>query len=154
MTDNLGTKSANNYICEICNFNTSKKSDYNRHLLTLKHKNLTNPDKKNEKSYLCNCGKIYKHRQTLYTHKKSCNYELINSDISNNLQCQIIENNEDNLDYKAMFLEMVKKNNEFHDIMKKQQEQIGLHRLVATRSNLEQPRATWGPEDSGWTLLA
>ena len=124
MPDNLGTKSANNYICELCNFNTCKKSDYNRHLLTLKHKNLTNPDKKNEKSYLCNCGKIYKHRQTLYAHKKSCNYELIHSDISNNLQCQIIENNEDNLDYKAMFLEMVKKNNEFHDIMKKQQEQI------------------------------
>ena len=26
------------YCCEFCNYNTSKKTDYNRHILTQKHK--------------------------------------------------------------------------------------------------------------------
>ena len=66
MTYKKAPKNAENFLCETCNFKCSKKSDYNRHLLTAKHKILTNTDAKNKKSSLpeqvCPCGKVYKQR--------------------------------------------------------------------------------------------
>ena len=47
-----------------------------RHLSTAKHKILTHTDAKSSEysglSYLCECGKMYKHRQSLFNHKKIC----------------------------------------------------------------------------------
>ena len=67
------------FCCEKCNFNTVRKSQFERHILTLKHKNqekynknTTNYNKKS--SYICECGKEYNHRASLYNHKKKCNY--------------------------------------------------------------------------------
>ena len=42
--------------------------------MTLKHKMLTNVDNKTPKNatYVCNCGKLYKYRQSLHVHKKKC----------------------------------------------------------------------------------
>jgi len=65
------------YFCETCNFICSKKSNYEKHLLTAKHKNLTNPNnlmpKNAENFFSCsNCKKIYKHASTLSNHKKIC----------------------------------------------------------------------------------
>ena len=71
-------KNANNakfFECNICHFSTSKLSNYNLHLLTRKHKILTNTNKcltKNAKTYECECGKIYKHASSLCGHKKKC----------------------------------------------------------------------------------
>ena len=39
-------KMPTNYTCEICNFTSSKMSNYNKHLLTPKHQRLTNPNAK------------------------------------------------------------------------------------------------------------
>jgi len=74
-----------NYVCEFCNYNTFSKKDYNKHLLTDKHKKLQNTsldEQKNPKNPLiddklfkCNCGKSYKHQSSLCNHKKKCNYE-------------------------------------------------------------------------------
>lgn len=63
------------FFCDICDFVSSNKKDYARHLLSLKHQNNANDDKKTPKnptSYLCNCGKLYKYRQGLSSHKKKC----------------------------------------------------------------------------------
>lgn len=67
------------YSCEKCNFNCSNKKDYNRHLLTAKHKILHNTTEnttigtpKNSKAYKCECGKEYKHHSSLWNHKKTC----------------------------------------------------------------------------------
>ena len=67
-------KNAKNYDCELCNFKCYKKSNFNTHLLTLKHKRLQNNDNGSAKiiKYICDCGKEYKYRQGLYTHKKKC----------------------------------------------------------------------------------
>ena len=37
-------KNPKKYFCEFCNYNTSNKKDFNKHLLTLKHKKLSNSD--------------------------------------------------------------------------------------------------------------
>ena len=67
-------KNAKIFLCEACDFKCSKQSDYMRHLMTLKHKMLTNVDNKTPKNatYVCNCGKLYKYRQSLHVHKKKC----------------------------------------------------------------------------------
>ena len=60
------------FFCELCDYNTSNKKDWNKHIDTIKHQNLLNPTQKIQKEYTCNCGKIYKHSSTLYAHKKVC----------------------------------------------------------------------------------
>ena len=65
------------FQCEICDYKCFKQSEYNKHVLTNKHKILQNPtsnptSKISNKTYNCDCGKIYKHSSTLYAHKKKC----------------------------------------------------------------------------------
>ena len=74
MNDKKVAKVAHFYKCNLCDYNTSKKANYEKHLSTQKHKILTNTDKKvaNFKDFVCNCGKQYKHRQSLFNHKKKC----------------------------------------------------------------------------------
>ena len=71
------------YKCLNCNYFTSVKKDYNKHLLTQKHIKRTNDDqteiksnfyksKNKENLYICKCGKQYKYKQGLSFHKKSC----------------------------------------------------------------------------------
>lgn len=84
---NKSPKISYNFYCEICDYKTCKQSDFNKHLLTLKHKNSDNDDKNDDifsqkvaKSHICECGKIYKHRQGLSYHKKKC--YIYNEEIS------------------------------------------------------------------------
>ena len=73
MTYNLVPKSSKLYECKLCDYTTSRNSQYMRHLLTNKHKILTNTDGKVQKNtFTCDCGKTYKHRQSLHNHKQIC----------------------------------------------------------------------------------
>ena len=75
-------KTPKDFCCNICDFISFNKKDYERHLATDKHKMLTNVDKKtpkNPKPFQCECGKQYKHRQSLSVHKKKC--KIINNEI-------------------------------------------------------------------------
>lgn len=76
-------KNPKNFLCEICAFVSSNIKDYKRHISTRKHKMLTNVDNsiiaKSKKPiqieiFACECGKVYKHRQSLSVHKKKCNF--------------------------------------------------------------------------------
>jgi hypothetical protein len=76
-------KIAKIFNCINCDYITCKKSDYDKHLTTLKHKNSDNSDKNDDtlspkvaKSFMCECGKGYKFRQGLSLHKKKCNFVL------------------------------------------------------------------------------
>ena len=68
-------KNAEKFFCEKCLFTCSKKSNYEKHLLTSKHKIATESTKKMPKNaayFYCDCGKKYKDRTGLWRHKKKC----------------------------------------------------------------------------------
>ena len=62
------------FICDKCNFITSNKKDYKRHILTPKHINNNNDNENSPKTpfYPCLCGKEYKYASGLSAHKKKC----------------------------------------------------------------------------------
>jgi len=72
-------ESSKKFRCESCDYSSSRNSQYMRHLLTDKHKILHNPTYKKfqNKVWLCDCGKQYKHSSSLYAHKKTCDYNDI-----------------------------------------------------------------------------
>ena len=80
MTDKKSPKITKIFNCDKCNYICRKPSELSRHLLTRKHQNtyiiLTNTDKNAPKiataEHVCECGNIYKHRQSLFYHKKHC----------------------------------------------------------------------------------
>jgi hypothetical protein len=85
MTYYFTPNSAKTKQCKKCNFICCKKSDWDRHILTRKHREtakiLTDTDNSvtdyaiNEtimNKFLCECGNKYKHKQSLYNHKKKC----------------------------------------------------------------------------------
>ena len=79
MSTNLVQESSEKFHCEICDYYTSRKSQFERHILTDKHKNQHLATFSNEivpkssTTFDCNCGKKYKDRSGLWRHKKSCN---------------------------------------------------------------------------------
>lgn len=78
MADKKIPKNPQKFFCNLCDYNTSNLKDYNKHIATRKHKMLTSDlqkSPKNPQKYTCDCGKIYKHRQSLSKHKKMCNIE-------------------------------------------------------------------------------
>ena len=108
-------------ICNLCDFNTCKKNNYNRHILTLKHKKLlnsdkivTNSDKKEQKEpiyiFICDCGKKYKYRQGLSYHKKICGLLNNTTLIPIENKKEILELKEDNKELKNMIKELIKEN--------------------------------------------
>jgi hypothetical protein len=78
--DKITSKHIPDFYCETCDFKCSKKGDWNRHILTLKHQNdvkmMSNDSQKS--GHICLCGKGYKYRQGLSVHKKTC--QLINEE--------------------------------------------------------------------------
>ena len=72
----MSPKLANNFHCILCDYKCSKQSDYNKHLITRKHQILTKYSGKVAKTneFQCDCGKVYKHRQSLNNHKKKCKH--------------------------------------------------------------------------------
>jgi len=66
-------ENADKYFCEICVFKCSKKSNFSKHLLTLKHKNANEKMPENaENKSTCVCGKFFKHTSSLSRHKLKC----------------------------------------------------------------------------------
>jgi hypothetical protein len=114
MTDIFDKKSSGNFICKTCDYVTCRKSQFDRHLLTPKHQNtdkiLTNTDIEGSKSsatyFSCNCGKIYKHRQSLFNHKKKCtNSQELYSTNNNKLVDYLMK---ENSEFKNLVLEALK----------------------------------------------
>jgi hypothetical protein len=83
MTTILSHFNEGKFYCEKCKYITNVKKDFNKHILTLKHKNNVNYNQKIPKIpylFTCECGKNYNHRGSLYNHKKKCNIKNNNND--------------------------------------------------------------------------
>ena len=68
------------YKCLLCNYNTSHKSHYTKHLESIKHKTAQmikndNTLAKSAVQWRCNCGKSYKFQSGFSRHKKTCTYK-------------------------------------------------------------------------------
>ena len=78
-------KNAMKFYCKCCDYGTGKPSEYNKHLLTAKHKMVSNGIKKSPiiRPYMCVCGRKYKHSSGLYRHKAKCDYtpDIVNEDV-------------------------------------------------------------------------
>ena len=117
------------FVCINCNYATSDKKDYNKHIATAKHKNntnvditLTNIEKKSENiiEFICSCEKKYKSRQGLYAHKKKCKL-LQNGPLVDSSNSQITLANELTND---LIIKLLNDNKEMREIIIKQQDQI------------------------------
>jgi hypothetical protein len=96
------SKSVILHTCEKCDFICSRVSDYTRHKLTAKHKRIdiglqqsvnkasTNVILQNNKQYICDCGMVYKYRQGLHKHHKTCLKPDNNIDIDSLTDKQLI----------------------------------------------------------------
>ena len=112
MLTNLVQKVPEKYVCLCCDYSTSRKSQYDRHVLTAKHQNLTKSNNLSSESsdiLICDkCNKIYKSRVGLWSHKKKClnkKEETIASD-------EVIDLNDKNL-----ILTLIHQNNELQKQM-------------------------------------
>ena len=116
------------FFCENCNYKCCKQSEYNKHILTRKHKNLQNPTSViNTKTYICDCGKAYKHSPTLYAHKKNC-YNLVNKNICKEIEetnkpIELLNNNliitliQQNTELQKQMLEVIKNGTNTNNII-------------------------------------
>jgi len=144
-------KKCSNFFCEICDYKTSKKSSYDNHLSTDKHKRVTNGDKKGQKNaenmlensipsnvFICSCGKQYHHRQGLWRHKNKNNCPENFSDNENK--------NEINKDELIMMLikqnsELIKEQTDIKQMILEQQNVVleiaknGTHNTTTTHTN-------------------
>ena len=132
--NDLVPKGSNIFICEKCDYTSSRKSQYDRHLVTAKH---LNPNKILNKlvekvpiipSFDCVCGKIYKHQSSLCNHTKICTEKIKFNDTSqmisnnpnnnNNFIIEILKQNNtillENQEFKELFLEQ---NNDFKELI-------------------------------------
>ena len=86
------------FHCEKCNYFGKRKSQYERHLQTNKHKNNECYKKATEKvQYICLCGKKFKHHSSFYRHKKECKYtepETLTTDATVDLVKTLINQNQ------------------------------------------------------------
>jgi len=117
----LVPKSSENFYCELCDYSTSRKSQYDRHLSTDKHKNRENDSKmvgndsdlvaKSSKCYECECGNKYKYDSGYYRHKKKCN-KYLNQE-NNMSEAEVALKYQEKLDHLTnVVLNVVNQNNE------------------------------------------
>ena len=115
-------KNASRFICEKCDFKCCKKSNYEKHLNTQKHKSLTNLTEKEQKmpNYICSgCEKEYKSREGLWYHKKKCNNNLIDND-----ENKIINSPDDVKMLTSLIMEVVKSNTDLQKQTLEMQQQM------------------------------
>jgi hypothetical protein len=112
-------------ICKVCDFKCCYKSDFNRHIVTAKHKTITMVTKKqveNEKSHMCMCGKKYIHISGLSRHKLHCN----KSDGSNT-STSIVET----INSNAFVMNLISQNKELMNLLVVQnQENKEMHKTI------------------------
>jgi Txe/YoeB family toxin of Txe-Axe toxin-antitoxin module len=99
------------YNCDVCDYTTSVKSNFTKHLLTGKHlyKSDTKKVSKHHTKYNCICGKSFKYDSGYYRHKKMCHSNKDKKYTENNVNIT-----------PELVIELIKNNNEFKNIIVEQ----------------------------------
>lgn len=119
--DKILPKFCSKYFCANCHYNTSKKSSFDDHLLSVKHHKRASAngldDKVNTKSafllpaHVCDkCNKQYKSRNGLWKHKKNC---------AETTAVELFKH--DSVSDKELIMMLIKDNNELRKMMMEQQ---------------------------------
>ena len=136
----LGSESSKKFRCMDCDYSTSRKGQYERHLSTDKHKMRQNGSKmiendsskvpKSSAPYKCICGKVYKYDSGYYRHKTNCNHDRDNKMSSFNFITPelVMELINDNKEMKQIILEQ---NNTINNLVKN-----GINTSVNTTNSL------------------
>jgi hypothetical protein len=114
--------SASKFFCEKCDYGTSKKSNYDEHIMTSKHKkSMVSNDfqPKSSSKYACmNCHKEYKDNSGLWRHKKKCLIKINEPEESDDYNDLLV------VDTEALVKYLMKENSEFKQMMMDQNKQI------------------------------
>jgi hypothetical protein len=123
-------KKSHKFICEKCCYKTDNKSDYNKHILTLKHKNTTKyninvanvakPEIMLNKQFICECGKAYPFRASLYNHKKKCTFIKCIDENKSQESLTILEEDNNNNELKDLVCKLITENNEIKNTILKE----------------------------------
>ena len=113
-------KMFHNFFCEKCDYGCSKKSVFDKHLQTKKH-NTTKSYKILQDDFTCECGKKYKHRTSLYHHKRTC--EKVSKNVPNSCS-ETIDTEEEHVDMKSLILKVLNENKELVSTISEQQKTI------------------------------
>ena len=120
------------FYCKGCDYTCRKESVYIKHTMTRKHQSNPTDYIYNPNDTTCKCGKIYKHRQGLWTHKQKCEYSN-DKEIETNKEKNIIdllvkgqellitENikmKKENEDFKNIIIEFMKTNKDVIEVCK------------------------------------
>ena len=140
MTNRKISKISKQFSCDLCDYHTSKPSEFCKHLSTSKHKIRTNTNEKDAKDakscstfHSCDCGNKYKHASSLWNHKKKCQPASLPIIIDSS-------NNEFVFD-KEFVMSILKQNSELQAQMMVQQTQMmeviknGTHNTTHTNSH-------------------
>ena len=125
-------KNAKFFECIQCDFTCCKKSDYRRHILTRKHKNVNKlstesteiTPKESNIIYKCeDCQKIYKERTGLWKHKKKCaliitEYQYMEEPV------EFLQKLQQQPNLTNIVLDLVKQNQEFKEMILEQNKMI------------------------------
>ena len=121
MVTKKAPKNAEKFECIICDFTSSKHSDYKRHVLTRKHETGVNGDAlvtkkapKNAEKYECKkCSKLYASRNGLWSHSKKCidSPQVINTNEVTSLTNLVLQVVKQNQELTNQIIELSKHNN-------------------------------------------
>ncbi len=120
----LGQKSHVEYCCKYCNYLTSHKSKYDRHLLTAKHIKKVNGNvletqmsEKDINIFACKkCNKEFLSRSGLWKHNNNCKVELVETPNDNSNNQLPISND--------VIMKLLNDNQELKNIIVQQQNQL------------------------------
>jgi hypothetical protein len=111
------------FMCESCDYNTSNKKDYTKHILTSKHQNAIKGYTEATSQNPCICGKKFRHSSSLYRHKNIC---VLPHDkhIEPNADKVVEEPDHTIVSDQSLMSFLIKQNQEFKDMIVEQNKTI------------------------------
>jgi hypothetical protein len=112
------------FFCKLCDIKTNNKKDFNKHILTSKHKkqieinglstNFPENTLTTAETLICNnCNKQYKERSGLWRHKQKCKHKNITIiNVDNQIDVSTLDMN--------LIMQLLKQNDEFKSLMVEQ----------------------------------